>query len=184
MPGAEVALAFRGSRRLRPPRAELRLDVAVSNRAEQARWAIVADTLAAEPVALAAEGWSVGAYLLGEGPRAVAVHAVADGGWYAVLIPGGAEVRLEGVPFAFWGEPPGTVELELVMATGIAVDGEPLLERLGLDASTDAGAEVDAGPLAQDGAVVAALTGGPAAPLKVAWADAEILRRTAVLDGR
>jgi hypothetical protein len=181
VPGGAVALDYRGSRRLRPPRAELRFDVTIGNGAGAARWAIMPDTLAGKPAALAAQVWSVGAYALGEGQRVTAVHAVAEAGWYAVRVPGGGEVRLEGLPFAFWGEPGPTAELEVILTEEIEVDGRPLLARLGLEARSDDGAVVDASPLGNEGAVTAALTGGPAAPLAVTWTGAEPLRASATL---
>jgi hypothetical protein len=181
VPGGAVALAFRGSRRLRPPRAELRFDVTVSNRAEEPRWAIMGDTLAREPVELATQVWSVGAYLLGEQGQVVAVHAIAEAGWYAVLLPGHGEVRLEGMPFAFWGEPEASAELAVVMATDIDVGGRALLACLDLEARTDDGAAVDASPLGREGEVTAALAGGPAEPLAVTWTATEALHASAAL---
>jgi hypothetical protein len=181
VPGGAVALDYRGSHRLRPPRAELRFDVTVSNGADAARWAIMPDTLAGKPTALATQVWSVGAYVLGEPGRVTAVHAVAEAGWYAVLVPSGGEVRLENLPFAFWGEPGPSAELEVVLAEEIEIDGQPLLARLDLDARSDGGAAVDASPLGNEGAVTAALTGGPAAPLAVAWTGPEPLRASATL---
>jgi hypothetical protein len=123
----------------------------------------------------------VGAYVLGEPGRVTAVHAVAEAGWYAVLVPGAGEVRLEDLPFACWGEPGPSAELEVVLAEEIEVDGRPLLARLGLEARSDDGAAVDASPLADEGAVTAAVTGGPAAPLAVTWTGAVPLRGSATL---
>ena len=182
MAGGEVALIFRGEHRLRPPRAELSFDLALTNRADTARWAIMRDTLGSGHSAPATSVWSVGGYVLGDLRRVVAVHAVAENGWYAVLVPGRATVRLECVPFAFWGETPASAELEVAMATDLELDGSPLLSRLGLEARSDDGAAADGRSLGSERAVAAAVSGGPAAPLAVRWSAAELLRASAVVE--
>jgi hypothetical protein len=177
-----AALIFRDEHRLRPPRAELSFDLALTNRADAARWAIMRDTLGGGRIPLTTSVWSVGGYVLGEARRVVAVHAVAENGWYAVLVPGRGTVRLERVPFAFWGETPASAELDVEMATEVALDGSPLLARLDLDARSDDGAVADGRPLGSERAVAAAVSGGPAAPLAARWSAAEVLRASAVVD--
>jgi hypothetical protein len=166
-------VAYVGARRQRPPRAELRLDVTLSNEAEEARWAVLPSTLGAAPVHRV---WSLDAFRLGELRRVCVVQATADAGWYAVLLPGAARITLAGMPFAWWGEVPDDVTLTAVTVGSLLVDGVPLGERLGIEAYSEPGAAVDASPLAGRSALIATVAGSPAEPLQVDWAVAESLQ--------
>ena len=169
---SRLDVAYVGAQRHRPPRAELRLDVTLRNEAEQARWAILPATLGSAP---SHRVWSLDAFRLGELRRVFVVQATADAGWYAVLLPGAAQISLAGMPFAWWGEVPDDVTLTAETVTGIQVDGTPLADRLGVEAYSEPGAEIDAAPLADRSALVASVTGSPSEPLQVEWTVAESL---------
>jgi hypothetical protein len=169
---SRLDVAYVGAQRQRPPRAELRLDVTLRNEAEQARWAILPATLGSAP---SHRVWSLDAFRLGELRRVFVVQATADAGWYAVLLPGAARITLAGMPFAWWGDVPDDVTLTAETVTGISVGGAPLADRLGVEAYSEPGAEIDASPLADRSALVASVTGSPVEPLEVEWTVAETL---------
>jgi hypothetical protein len=169
---SELAVAFVGAQRMRPPRAELRLDVTLRNEDEHARWAVLPATLGAEP---SRRVWSLDAFRLGELRHVFVVRATADAGWYAVLLPGAAQISLAAMPFGWWGDVPDDVTLTAETVRAIQVDGIALAQRLGVDAYSEPGAEVDASPLADRSALVASASGSPAEPMQVDWTVAESL---------
>jgi hypothetical protein len=128
-----LTVRYVDSRRQRPPRVELRLDVRVSNDAGEERWALMPDTLAEEPRAPGAEVWSIAAWQLGGLRRAFVLHATGDAGWYAVLVPPRATITVAGLPFAWWGPIPDAVEVPVELASELAIDGRSLSDRLGAE---------------------------------------------------
>jgi hypothetical protein len=167
-----LTVRYVDSRRHRPPRAELRLDVRVRNDDDAPRWALMPDTLAPEPRALGAEVWSIAAWQLGGLRRAFVLHATGDAGWYAVLVPAHATVTLAGLPFAWWGELPDAVDVPVELVVDLAVDGEPIAARIGAEPASDPGATVDGMRVTDPAAVLAAVRGTPAEPLNVTWTAA------------
>ncbi len=176
-----LAVRYVDTRRQRPPRAEVRLDVRVSNERDEPVWALLPDTLAAGPRTPGTSVWSIAAWHLGELRRSFLLHATGDAGWYAVLVPPHADVTVAALPFAWWGALPEAVELQAALVTGLAVGGEPVAARLGTEPRADAGAVVDAGQLADPATVSAAIQGTPAEPLAVSWTPAGTARASAVL---
>jgi hypothetical protein len=156
---------YAGRHRLRPPRLVLRFDVTLRNPAAEALWAILADSLPAAPEPVRA--LSVDAYELGGDGRAVLLHALAEHGLYAVLMPPGGEVTLAGLPLGMWTEPGEAVEIGVVLAPALTVGGAPPAFDLPLTAT--AGARVDASVVADQSTVVAALSG----PLDIDWEGGE-----------
>jgi hypothetical protein len=166
-----LAIRHVDTRRLRPPRAELRLDVHLGNDADEPAWALLPDTLGPEPRAPGRSVWSIAGWLLGELRRTYVLHATGDAGWYAIRVPARGDVTVAALPFAWWGELPEAVELEAALVTGLTVGGEPVAVGLGGEPPADTGAVVDAGRLADPAAVDAAISGSPAEPLAVTWTD-------------
>lgn len=159
-------------RRQRPPRAELRLDVRVANDGDDPLWALLPDTLHAEPRAPGSQAWSIAAWRLGELRRAFLLHATGDAGWYAVFLPPHATVTLGALPFAWWGGLPDAIDVPVELVRDLAVDGEPIAAQLEIEPHGDAGAAVDAGRIADPAAVLAVIRGTPAEPLTVTWTPA------------
>jgi hypothetical protein len=164
-----VTVRYVDSRRQRPPRVELRIDVRVRNDDDYERWALMPDTLAEEPRAPGPEAWSIAAWQLGGLRRAFVLHATGDAGWYAVLVPARASVTIAGLPFAWWGEIPHAVDVPVELVSDLQIDGEPLSARLGAEPASDPGATVDGMRITDPASVLAAVRGSPAEPLRVAW---------------
>src|SRR5438552_4159250 len=120
---------------MKPPLAELFLDVVLRNGEGAARWFVL-------PSALPRRGEG-GVNVLeaqafeGRG-RAVVGRFLGTGGCYALLLPAGAEVRLQRLPIEYWGDPPARLRLDLRIATDLAVGGEPARTWFESDPTSDA----------------------------------------------
>ncbi|MFL5860241.1 MAG: hypothetical protein ACJ780_05610 [Solirubrobacteraceae bacterium] len=164
-----AAFASRGVARLRPPRADLLFDVELRG---GSGWALL-------PAALGF-AWSdrprvdtVELYVLADaGARGVGNDVVvislrgADRG-YAVRLPVDAELRLTGLPVAFWGETPPAISLALAACDEVRAHGQPLTELCARSLTSARLAVVDASPLARQTEVVESY-GSSEAPLAVA----------------
>jgi hypothetical protein len=166
-----MAVRYVDARRRRPPRAELLVNVQLSNHDDTACWAILPDGLAARPGPPSARVWSIAAWPLDPSRRAFLLHATADNGWYAVFLPPGATISLERMSFEWWGDLPDSVAVDAELVRDLTVDGDDISARLGLRPDAATGAVVEASALLDPATVVAAVTGTPAEPLHVDWSS-------------
>ena len=177
-----LSIQIVGMQRRRPPKAELALDVELTNDGSEPYWALFPETLAPGARATAGAAWSISAWQLGRpGAQAFVLRASGDAGWYGVLLAASSQVTLKGMPLGWWGEVPQQVELAVDLAQGLTVDGSPLEGRLGLGAlHADRAAVVDARAIANPAAISGVISGSPAAPLTVDWTAAgEVLTAAA-----
>ncbi len=164
-----AAFASRGVARLRPPRADLLFDVVLRG---GPGWALL-------PAALGV-AWSdrprvdtVELYVLaaadarGVGDAVVVISLRGADRGYAVRLPVGAELRLTGLPVAFWGETPAAVSLALAACDEVRAGGQPLAELCARSVTSAGRAVVDASPLARQTEVVESY-GSSEAPVAVA----------------
>lgn len=159
----------RGVARLRPPRADLLFDVELRG---GPGWALVPAALGVawsdrprvdtvELYVLAAAG----ARGVGDGVVVISLRG-ADRG-YALRLPVGAELRLTGLPVAFWGETPAAVSLALAACNEVRADGQPVAELCARSLTSVGRAVVDASPLARQTEVVESY-GSSEAPVALA----------------
>jgi hypothetical protein len=158
-----VSIAFAGSRRWRPPRLELRFDVALDGRGE---WAVLPDRLPSRVGS--GDVYGVDAYDL---DGVAALHGIGPGGFFAFWLE--TTVELRGVPVAMWNEPPPSVALDVRWAAELQLDGVAAAERLGIDRSDAAGRVVDAAALGDQEAVVKSFARGDRAALAIEWKDSK-----------
>jgi hypothetical protein len=173
-----LSARYVGERRWRPPKVELHFDVTVRNDGSEPRWAILPDTLSrplggGEPAPV----YSIDVYELAGTGRAVVAHFLGDQGFYALFMPASAEVALHGFPIPYWGELPDSVELELTMAEALLVDGAPAEARFRIDLRSEPGAQVDAGPLANQASVVEAIGPESGGALAAEWREGRETRQ-------
>jgi hypothetical protein len=178
-----LSARYAGARRARPPKVELRFDVTVHNDEPEPRWAILPDTFSkplgdGEPRRV----YSIDIYEPTGTGRAVVSHFLGDRGFYALLMPGRAEVGLRGLPIPYWGELPDAVELQLTLAEQLLIDGSPAEERFRIDPSSDAGAQIDAEPLANQAAVVDAIAPEAGGALAAGWTGGRETRQRVELE--
>jgi len=175
--GVRLSLTFAGLRRERPPKTLLSFDVALRNDEPERRWAMLPTTVPRNLGAARRHASSIDIYELG---GAVVARFLGDEAFATVLVPASAGITLRRFPFAHWGgEPPGAVEIELVTARALLVDGRPLEDRADRDLTSAAGADVDAGPLADQRSVVESIDPPAGATLSVQWVDPRTTRQRA-----
>jgi hypothetical protein len=178
-----LSFACTGYRRWRPPKVELRFDVIARNDTPVPRWAIVPDALPRGlDAAASTRVYSIDLYELAGTGRVVVAHFIGDHGFFALLVPGSAELRLIGMPISYWGELPGSIEIESTTATALLVDGHPVEGRLGLDPASEPGAEADAGPLASQASVVWAIAAPEGGALVAEWHGGQAMQQRVELE--
>jgi len=178
-----LSARYVGARRWRPPKVELRFDVTLRNDEPGARWAILPDRFS-RPLGdgAARRVYSIDVYELTGNGRAVAAHFLGERGFFALLLPASSEIVLRGLPIAYWGELPDSVELELAFADELLVEGCPAQERLRIDPLCEPGAHVDAEPLANQAAVVEAVAPEADGALSAAWTAGRETRQRVELE--
>jgi hypothetical protein len=137
----EVAVEFAGLRRERPPLVWLHFDVQLRNGADGPRWLLLPDRLDGD------EPWpgdgvsGVDLFELpGERPPLLAQFAASHGGFQGVRLQARGEASLRRVPIRFWGDPLEQVELGVVLAGRLEIDGEDVGAWLGGEVESPAGA--------------------------------------------
>lgn len=122
----------------RPPLKRLLMDVTLRNTEPASRWFVL-------PRTAGAKGGGVDggeALELREHGRVLLAAFRGTGGFYALLLPAGAEVRLTGLPIAIWGDlPNGHISVRAVITRDVRIGGTPLEDWLAMDAQCDRSAE-------------------------------------------
>ena len=178
MSEATLSAQYVGTRRRRPPKAELHFDISVRNDEPDERWMILPSSLS-RPLGdgAAARIYSVDAYELSGTGRVAVLSLVGDIGCYAMRLAPAAEVVLRGLPVAHWGDLADAVELEVVMAEVLLVDGRPPQTCVQIDLLTRDGAEVDATPLSSQATVIETIAPAPDHSFAVEWTGERRVRR-------
>lgn len=142
--GSPVEASVVGVRRERPPLAKLLLDVTLRNDRSEQRWFLLPETLGGSPVPRERGIFGVDPVeVRGEGRAVVAAFRGAEG-FQALLLPGGAEVRVRGLPLAHLGSmPSGAATLEVAIATSLEIDGEPAGVWIGSNPLSDPRVDAD-----------------------------------------
>lgn len=121
-----VEMKFRQMRFGKPPLVYLSLDTVLRNSRTEPRWFLLPSNLDAAAAPLAAKGGIDKVEVFaprGEG-RVLVGHFFGTGGFRALLLPAGAEVRLRLFPISFWGELPDRLRVEVVIAKRLQIGGE------------------------------------------------------------
>ena len=123
LPAAEVN--FREMRFRKPPLVDLYFDVTLRNE-KRARWFLLPSNLGPGIPSMATKGGVDGVEVFnprGKG-RVVVGHFLGTGGFYALLLPSNAVLRLRMFPISFWGDPPDHVEIQVAIAGKLTLGGE------------------------------------------------------------
>jgi hypothetical protein len=182
MSEATLSARYVGTRRMRPPKAELHFDISVRNDEPDERWMILPSSLS-RPLGGGAGPriYSIDAYELSGTGRAAVVSFVGDTNCYAMRLAPAAELVLHGLPVAHWGDLADVVELDVVMAEDLLVDGQPLQTFVQTDLLTRGRAEVDATPLSSQATVLETIGPAPDHSLAVGWTGARhVCRRVEI----
>jgi|GEM_PF-1971673 len=150
-PRAPAEFRFREMRLRKPPLAELYFDVVLRNGYAGPRWFLLPSNLGSGTSALLTKGGVDGVEVFaphGRGRVAIG-HFLGTGGFYALLLPARAEVRLRMFPISYWGEVPNQLEVEIVTARHLTIGSEPAAAWLGLNPSSSARADITETALSQ-----------------------------------
>lgn len=123
-PMAEIA--FTDLRFAKRPLVYLFFDVTLRNKRDKACWFLLSSKIGPGQSLIGARG-GVDAVETTEatGEGAVVIgHFLGTGGFRALLLPPNAEVHLRHFPVSFWGELPENVQIEVVIASQLSVEGK------------------------------------------------------------
>jgi hypothetical protein len=126
-PRAPAEITFREMRLRKPPLAELYFDVVLRNDHSGPRWFLLSSNLGPGTSALLTKGGvdTVEVFAPHGSGHVVVGHFLGTGGFYALLLPAHAEIRLRMFPISYWGEVPDHLQVEVVIAKGLTIGGEP-----------------------------------------------------------
>ena len=128
----------------KPPLTELYFDVVLRNNRAGPRWFLLPRNLSPDNTPLATKG---GVDVLevfapkGKG-RVIIGEFLGTGGFQALLLPPGAEVRLRGLKISFWGDLPDSLQVEIVVAKSLLIGGERASNWFGLDPASSTRADI------------------------------------------
>jgi len=119
-------MKFREMKFRKPPLVELYFDLVLRNDRSEPRWFLLPKSLSPEASSIGAKGGVDGLEVFApEGKGRVLIgRFLGTGGFQAILLPGGAEVRLRAFPVAFWGELPDDLPVEIVIAKQLTIGRE------------------------------------------------------------
>src|SRR5882724_10088163 len=149
---APAEIKFRELRMRKPPLVELYFDIVLRNDRPEPRWFLLPSNLGPGTSGLLTKGGVDGVEVFGPRGkgRAVIGHFLGTGGFYALLLPARAEVRLHMFPISYWGELPDRVQVEVVTAKRLLIGGEPAAGWFGLNPTSSAGADITESVLSQN----------------------------------
>ena len=148
-PPAEIT--FREMRLRKPPLAELYFDVVLRNDHPGPRWFLLPSNLGPGTSALLTKGGvdTVEVFAPHGSGRVVVGHFLGTGGFYALLLPSHAEIRLRMFPISYWGDVPDHLQIEVVIAKGLTIGGEPVRAWFELNPTCSARADIAESVLSQ-----------------------------------
>jgi len=123
---AQADIKFREMRFGKPPLVYLSFDVILRNDQKSPRWFLLPSNLGSGHGAIGEKGGVDTLEVFspqGKG-RVVIGRFLGTGGFNAVLLPARAEVRLRQFPISYWGDPPGNLEIEIVIAKQLTIGGD------------------------------------------------------------
>ncbi len=111
----------------KPPLAELNFDIVLRNDHTGPRWFLLPSNLGPGISALLTKGGvdTVEVFAPHGSGRVVVGHFLGTGGFYALLLPAHAQVRLRMFPISYWGDVPDHLQVEVVTAKRLTIGGEP-----------------------------------------------------------
>jgi hypothetical protein len=121
-----VEIKFREMRFGKPPLAYLSFDVVLRNDRRSPRWFLLPSNLGPGHAPIGEKGGIDNLEVFaprGKG-RVRLGRFLGTGGFHALLLPPGAELRLRRFPISYWGELPASLEIEIVIARRLTIAGE------------------------------------------------------------
>jgi hypothetical protein len=141
-PPAEMT--FQEMRYGRPPLLYLFFDVVLRNEATSPRWFLLPSNLGSGHGSIGEKGGVDTLQVFtprGNGQVTIG-RFLGTGGFQALLLRPGAEVRLRRFPISFWGELPANLQIEIVIANGLTIGNETAESWFGVKALSSATADI------------------------------------------
>ena len=121
-----VQIKFRQMRFGKPPLVYLSFDVILRNDQKSPRWFLLPSNLGSGHAAVGEKGGVDTLEVFsprGKG-HVVVGRFLGTGGFNALLLPAGAEIRLQLFPISYWGDPPANLQIEIVVARDLTIGGD------------------------------------------------------------
>lgn len=121
-----VKMRLREMRFGKPPLVKLYFDVVLRNNRAEPRWFLLPKSLGAGMPSLGTKGGVDGIEVFaprGKG-RVIIGHFLGTGGFQALLLPGGAKVRIRLFRISFWGDLPEHIQVEVLTAKRLTIGAE------------------------------------------------------------
>ncbi|MDX6498013.1 MAG: hypothetical protein QOG23_1273 [Blastocatellia bacterium] len=143
-PRAPAEITFREMRLRKPPLAELYFDITLHNYQSRPLWFLLPSNLGSGISALLTKGGvdTVEVFAPRGSGRVIVGHFLGTGGFYALLLPARAEVRMQVFPISYWGDPPDQLQVGVVTAQGLRIGGEPAASWFELNPTSSARAAI------------------------------------------
>ena len=141
-PLAEIK--FRELHFRKPPLVELVFDVVLRNDRDQARWFLLQSNIHPDKTGIASNGGVDALEVFapqGEG-RVIIGRFLGTGGFQSLLLPGRAEIHLQGLAISYWGDVPDNLQIEVLVAKRLMIAGQSARKWFQLDPMCSARADI------------------------------------------
>ncbi len=145
-PRPPVEIKFREMRFGKPPLVYMFFDVVLRNHRAESRWFLLPSNLGTVTAASQGGVDTLEVYAPRGTGRVPVGRFLGRGGFQALLLPAGAEVRLRLFPVSFWGDLPDQLQIEVVTAKRLTVGGEEAAVWFGVDPATSVKADIAENP--------------------------------------
>ena len=145
-PTAEMT--FRELRFRKPPLVDLYFDVVLRNDRGQSRWFLLPSNLNPEKTGIPTKGGVDALEVFaphGKG-RGIIGHFLGTGGFHALRLPAYSEVRLRMFPISFWGDLPDHLQVEVVTAKRLTIDGKDAASWFKVNPTSSVRADISENP--------------------------------------
>jgi hypothetical protein len=132
---SEVQIRFVEMKFRKPPLVDLYFDVTLRNNSSEPKWFLLPSNLGQNNQLDPATGGvdAVEVFAPKSKNRVLIGHFLGTGGFHALQLAGGAEVRLRDFAISFWGEPPDQLAVSVIIAKQLNVGGESAATWFGVD---------------------------------------------------
>ena len=144
---ASVEIKFVEMKFRKPPLIDLYFDVVLRNQSPEPRWFLLPRSMGPGQAGLSRKG---GIDVLevfapkGKG-RVIIGEFLGTGGFQALLLRSGSNVRLRRLRISYWGDLPANVQVETLIAKSLLIGGESASDWFGLDPASDFRADISEG---------------------------------------
>lgn len=142
-------MTFREMRYRKPPLVEVYFDVVLRNDRGQSRWFLLPSNLYPERPGIPTKGGvdTLQVFAANGKGRVIVGHFLGTGGFHALLLPGHAEVRLRMFPISYWGDLPDLLQVEIVTAKRLTIDGKDAATWFGVNPTSSVRADISENPI-------------------------------------